>query len=184
VLTLFAAMMGVGLVIVGAGSSGSLLGVGLSLAGVAACAIYTVAARKWMMDGSSLEALGVQQLYALIFAAGAFFLDLLLNERSSMGSWSFAAWTSALTSGVLYYAVAFWFYLAGLRQVPAAVAGTFLTLIPIFGIAGGYLILGERLTARQGLGALIIIIAVGALVWRRSRHSLTLTASSIIVDSR
>jgi drug/metabolite transporter (DMT)-like permease len=182
VLTLLAAMLGVGLVIVGAGSTGSLLGIGLSLAGVAACAIYTVAARKWMRNGSSLEALGVQQLCALIFSTGAFALDTFINERSNIASWSFDAWTSALTSGILYYAVAYWFYLAGLRQVPAAVAGTFLTLIPIFGIAGGYLVLGERLTARQGLGALLIILAVGALVQRRT--SLTPTTPSIIVDGR
>ena len=183
-LALLAAMAGVGLVVLDAGNSGSLLGIALSLAGVVACAVYTIAVRKWMIEEETLEAVYAQQLYALLFSIGVLAVDLVVPGGAVLGSWSAEAWVSAVASGILYYAVAFWFYVGGLRHVPAAVAGTFLTLIPIFGIAGGYLFLGERLSGRQGLGSLLIVLSVGALVQRHSRRLLTAQRSSIIVDSR
>jgi drug/metabolite transporter (DMT)-like permease len=86
---------------------------------------------------------------------------------------------------MLYYALAFWLYLTGLRRIPAALAGLFLNLIPIFGVGTGYL-LGERLSSLQALGALLIVTAVGAMLWARSRRMplLTAVAPSIIVDDR
>lgn len=68
----------------------------------------------------------------------------------------------------MYYAAAFWFYLTGLRHVPASAAGVFINLIPVSGIAAGYLLLGERLTGRQWLGAFLIIGAVGSVASQRS----------------
>ena len=58
----------------------------------------------------------------------------------------------------MYYGAAFWFYLAGLRHVPASVAGAFLPLIPVFGVAAAYLT-GDRLDARQWLGAALVVAA-------------------------
>jgi len=44
-----------------------------------------------------------------------------------------AACLAAAASGVRYYGLAFWFYLTGLRQVSASVAGSLITLVPVFG---------------------------------------------------
>jgi drug/metabolite transporter (DMT)-like permease len=85
---------------------------------------------------------------------------------------------------MLYYALAFWLYLTGLRRIPAALAGLFLNLIPVFGVTTGYL-LGERLGFLQSLGSGLIIAAVGAMLWVRSRRMiLTAAPLSIIVDDR
>ena len=64
-------------------------------------------------------------------------------------------WLAAAASGVLYYGLGFWFFVTGLRQVPASVAGSFLPLIPVFGLAAGV----------PGRGA-----AGAAAVGRRGRH--------------
>jgi drug/metabolite transporter (DMT)-like permease len=64
----------------------------------------------------------------------------------------------------MYYAAAFWFYLIGLRSLPAGVAGGFLTLIPLFAIATAYFALGERLSFGQWLGASIILASVTVLL--------------------
>jgi O-acetylserine/cysteine efflux transporter len=40
----------------------------------------------------------------------------------------------------------------------------FLNLIPIFGVTSAYLVLGERLTLAQWVGAAIILAAVTAIV--------------------
>jgi drug/metabolite transporter (DMT)-like permease len=79
-------------------------------------------------------------------------------------------WASAVAAGVLYYAVAFWFYVVALRRVRPAVAGVFLNLIPIFGLAASRLFLDERLTARQWVGAALIVTAVVAVA-RSQAHA-------------
>jgi probable blue pigment (indigoidine) exporter len=97
-------------------------------------------------------------------------LTAVINQSAPLPGASGAAWISAAVSGVLYYAVAFWFYLTGLRRLPAAVAGVFINLIPVFGIAAGHLLLAERLTDRQWLGAVLIVVAVGGNVRQQSRQ--------------
>ena len=50
-------------------------------------------------------------------------------------------WTTVLgagLSGILYYGLGFWFYVTGLRHVPASYAGAFLPLIPVFGVAAAF----------------------------------------------
>ncbi len=62
----------------------------------------------------------------------------------------------------MYYGLGFWFFVTGLRRVPASVAGAFLPLIPVFGLVAGYLV-GERLEPRQWLGAVVIVAATAAV---------------------
>jgi drug/metabolite transporter (DMT)-like permease len=51
-------------------------------------------------------------------------------------------------------------YLTGLQDTPASVAGQYINLIPVFGIAASTVFLGEQLTTRQWVGATIIVAAV------------------------
>jgi hypothetical protein len=46
-----------------------------------------------------------------------------------------------------------------LKHAPASLAALFLNLIPIFGVGGAYVLLGERLTIAQSGGALLILVA-------------------------
>jgi len=47
----------------------------------------------------------------------------------------------------------------------------FINLIPLFGVAAGYALLGERLTGQQWLGAVLIVVAVGVVVVQQSLDS-------------
>ncbi len=76
---------------------------------------------------------------------------------------SAAGWLSAVVSGVLYYGAAYWLYLSGLREVPAPFAAVSFYLIPIFGLAAAFLLLGERLNPQQWLGAGVVIVVVLAI---------------------
>ena len=84
----------------------------------------------------------------------------MLSDPASLAGISVTAWASAVAAGALYYGVAFWFYLAGLRGVTASGAGVFINLVPVFGITASYIVLGERLSSRQLLGAIVVIAAV------------------------
>jgi drug/metabolite transporter (DMT)-like permease len=152
------------LVVFESGSRGQLTGIALTLAGVVGCAVYTVAVRKLMGHDSTLTVILVQQICALAFSLLLLVVANLFNPSVSIGQISAGAWASAALSGVLYYALAYWFYLTGLRRIPAGVAGSFINLIPIFGIATGHLFLDERLTSRQWIGAVVIVVAVGAIL--------------------
>jgi drug/metabolite transporter (DMT)-like permease len=171
-LAMAAAFAGVILIVFQSGAGGDVTGVALTVAGVGACAVYTVICRKLLADDSALTIVLAQQASALVFAIALYGVALLARWDTSITDISTGAWISAIASGLLYYAVAFWFYLSGLRQVGAATAGVFINLIPVVGISAAYLLLGERLTAREWLGAGIVLTAVtGAAVLRANPHT-------------
>jgi drug/metabolite transporter (DMT)-like permease len=80
------------------------------------------------------------------------------------------AWAAALVSGLMYYALAFWFYLSALRHVSASVAGSFITLVPVFGVAAA-LVVGESLTPRQWIGAALVVSSVAVIATASARSS-------------
>ena len=76
---------------------------------------------------------------------------------------------SAIASGVLYYAAAYWFYLSALRTVPASLAASSFYLIPVFGVAAGSLLLGDRLEPVQWIGVGIVAVAVALIASGRTQ---------------
>ena len=168
VVAVAVAMVGVLLVIYRPGAAGDAAGVLLTVAAVAACAFYAVLTRRLLLDDSSLAVVLVQQVTALCFAA------LLAGTASALGAADLelpddaATWALAAASGMLYYGLAFWFFVGGLRGMPAAVAGSFLPLIPVFGLAAAYL-LGDRLLDRQWIGAAMVVAAAAAAATRARR---------------
>lgn len=119
-------------------------GILLLLGAVLSCAFYTVFSRRLSESLDPLFIVAVQQTAGL-------------------------GWAVAL-SGLLYYAAAYWLYVAALRSVPAAVAGSYFNAIPVFGVTFAFIFLGERLSAVQWAGAAVILAAVFELV-RLTRDS-------------
>ena len=101
------------------GAAGDVRGILLTLAGVGACAGYTVLTRRLLVNDASLPVVLLQQTAALVFAVllarGA---QLLHSGAFSAASLSAVTWLAAAASGILYYGLAFWVYLEGLRVVP------------------------------------------------------------------
>ncbi|MCK6629488.1 MAG: DMT family transporter [Anaerolineae bacterium] len=164
------AIAGVFLVIgvnAGMDNSGSFSGNLLILAGVLCCALYTVLTRR---DAATLDPVllvALQQTAALLWALLIWPLEL----GTSLTAISLSAWLWAVASGIVYYALAFWFYITGLKRIPASLAGLFLNLIPIFAVGGAYLFLGERLAAVQWIGAALILAAVMTMLRFQNREN-------------
>jgi drug/metabolite transporter (DMT)-like permease len=156
------ALVGVLLVIYRPGVTGNAAGVALTVAAVTACACYTVLTRKMLLDDSSLLVALVQQGAALTFAVIVAFGAVALGVADVGFPHDVGTWLLAASSGAIYYGLAFWFYVGGLRGVSASVAGAFLPLIPVFGLIAAVLA-GERLLGRQWLGAAIVIAATGVV---------------------
>jgi probable blue pigment (indigoidine) exporter len=153
------------------GTAGNVLGVALTVAGVLCCAVYTVATRRWIgaSDGTA-PVVVAQQAYALGLGLGVVAVLWLLGGAVRPEAVTPLGWASAIGSGVLYYAVAYWFYLSALRNVPASFAAASFYLVPVFGLAGSFLLLGERLEPAQWLGVVIVSIAVIAILRRTRGH--------------
>jgi len=162
------ALAGVLLVVFEPGGQGQPVGVALTLLGVAACAVYTVITKKWMVTESTLQVVALQQVSALTFAVLLLGVSAGAGYQATSLTFSAEAWLSALASGALYYAAAFWLYLTGLRHIDAATAGLYINLIPVFGIAASYVLLGERLSARQWLGAILIVATMFVVIRSQS----------------
>jgi drug/metabolite transporter (DMT)-like permease len=84
---------------------------------------------------------------------------------------------SAAVSGVLYYGLAYWMYLWALRRMPASIAAASFYLIPVFGLVASFLVLGERLTTLQSIGAGVVLLAVLGIVRLATPSGVQSTAS-------
>ncbi len=156
------ALVGVLLVVYRPGAAGTAAGIGLTVAAVAACAVYTVLARRLLLDDASVSVALAQQVAALGFAVVLLLVVRMAGNpggAADLAALPLQTWVAAAGSGVLYYGLAFWLYLAALRRVPASVAGSFITLVPVFGVAGGYAV-GDRLSERQWIGAAVVVVAM------------------------
>jgi drug/metabolite transporter (DMT)-like permease len=158
------AIAGLTLVVAGGGATVAPIGVALSIAGVVCCAIYTVVARRWLgtADGTAPVVLA-QQAYAL----GVVLVGLAVVAIASgltLGPVTPLGWASAVVSGLLYYATAYWLYLSALRVLPASVASASFYLIPVFGVAASVVLLGERLEPIQWVGAIVVVGAVATVL--------------------
>jgi drug/metabolite transporter (DMT)-like permease len=163
---IFAAMIGVTLVSLAdaeAGGTGSSAGDLLVLAGTVFAALYVVSSRLFVAEIAPLPLATLQQtvgfLFALVLFAGVWLSGLeTLPRRRPPETLLFAA-----TSGLVQYALAFWFYLVGLRTLPASTAALFLTLIPVFGVGGAMLFLGETMAPSQWIGCGLVLAAIFAM---------------------
>lgn len=165
VAAIAAAVVGVVLITYRPGLDIDLRGVGLTLLAVLACAVYTVLTQKLMLDDASEVVVICQQAAALVFA-GILAAAAVISGLTCLG-WPAdpATWLLAAGSGMVYYGLAFTFFVAGLRAVPAATAGTFLPLVPVFGLAAAFAA-GDRLMTQQWIGAILVVAAAAAAVVR------------------
>jgi drug/metabolite transporter (DMT)-like permease len=146
---------------------GSPIGIVLTIAGVACCAVYTVITRRWLPTADSTAQVVIgQQAHAIAFAFVIVSAAWLVGGAVVPTGVSPTGWASAIGSGVLYYGLAYWLYLTGLRQAPASVAAASFYLIPVFGVAGAIIVLGERLEASQWVGVVVVLSAVALIVRR------------------
>ncbi|WP_379535086.1 DMT family transporter [Nonomuraea purpurea] len=140
------------------GGAGSWAGDGLVVASVVAAALYVVVASKQVTTVAPLPAALTQQVWALGFVIVSQFV---LAGPLLWPSAKPAHLLLAATAGILNYALPFWLYLTALTRMPVARAATYLTLIPVFGVLGAVLTLGEQVTWLDLAGGALV---VGSLV--------------------
>lgn len=149
---------------------GTLLGNSLVFIGVFCCAIYTILSRRAVETIHPLILIAAQQAVALVWAVAIWAAFRLRGEMTPSASPESSVWLWAILSGIVYYGLAFWCYVTGLKHTSATLAGLLLNLIPLFGLTGAYIFLGERLTTAQLIGVFVTLIAVSAAAYLNGRE--------------
>jgi drug/metabolite transporter (DMT)-like permease len=132
-----------------------------------AFAVYSTLSKRWMRTISPLVMTGGTML------AGALGLDVLSLTDPAHNRWAdVARLAPAQVAAVLFLALvcsvaAYFAYKYALTQVPAGQAAVYVYFEPVFAVALGVTLLGERLSWQTVLGATLIAASV-ALV-RRSK---------------
>jgi len=136
------------------GGGGSWAGDGLVVASVAAAALYVVVASRQVAAVAPLPAALTQQVWALglVIAGHLVLAGPVLWPSATPGQLLLVA-----AAGLLNYALPFWLYLTALTRMPVARAATYLTLIPVFGVLGAVLVLGERVGWLDLVGGVLVV---------------------------
>lgn len=144
----------VGVVVLMSGKTAGDNVAGAALAGTAASLCYGFSAnftKRWLAEVPPLAAV-----------AGTLGCAALMLAPLALATWPAtspprASWLSAIALGVLCTGIAYAFFFRLIQRVGAARAATCTYLVPLFGVAWGWLLLGETPTASMLIaGALIL----------------------------
>lgn len=155
------------LLIAGGGETGE-GAAGASLAGDTLVVLATIFAAGYVVFSArvargfpSATLAFAQQTVGLLFAVSVYGTAAGLGIVPPLWSGLDAALLGyAALSGIVQYALPFWLYLIGLRRLRASTAGLYLTLTPLFGIAGAFLWLGEQPHLAMLVGTVLVLTAV------------------------
>ena len=146
----------------------------LIFGGEICASIYNIVSHNLVKKNQNIYPLvlvAVQQTVGFICITLVWHIGILGHQVANLSTVSLEIWILAIASGIMQYALAFWFYLSALREVAASTAALCLTLIPVFGIGGAYVFLHEHLTFWQWIGAILIVTAVSSISWQQSQSA-------------
>jgi DME family drug/metabolite transporter len=157
------ACVGVGLLVLGGGSAGSVspAGVGLALVSGAGYAGYAVASKRMLAGGGAPEA-----VMAAVFGAGAVLLLPVLavvpaGELVTPGGIALALYLGAVPTALAYLLFA-----RGLERIGAGETATLTLAEPLTAAALGVIVLGERPGLAAAAGAALVLGGLGLLAVR------------------
>jgi drug/metabolite transporter (DMT)-like permease len=161
----FGIALGVGGAVVLAAQEGnhgaSVAGDALVVAGVVVAAAYSLVARR-VAPGGDAAVVTAYQLAAAFAVAVLVWSALSTDGGSTFGAPSTWQWLAAVATGMLGSAVPFLFFTFAVSRLPVSLTGVVSNLVPVFGVAAAVLLLGERLSAVQLVGAGLVVVGLGA----------------------
>jgi drug/metabolite transporter (DMT)-like permease len=128
--------------------------------------VMLVAAVIWgvgnaMMKNAKLALHGVALTFWALFIAFVFFLCITIAFETDQWAWpNLLQWLAILYGGVITFALSYvaWFHVA--RKLSAVSSGLSIMLVPVFGVTGGALVLGESVTLPDLSALMLILLAM------------------------
>ncbi|MEZ5810262.1 MAG: DMT family transporter [Rhizobiaceae bacterium] len=135
-------------------------GVVLMFLATASAAFYVVLSGRIADTQDPVVAVTAQQTVALAAVLVILPLEIFGRDAGVSMPKSPETWFVVIASGIIQYGIAFSLYMYALSKIPANLAGSFLNLIPVFGLSIAFVALGEALSMIQLTGAAITILAL------------------------
>lgn len=143
------------------GAVGSLLGNLLVILGTVFASLYVVITSRFVINVTPAFLSALQQSVGLLFSVVLLSFALLFGfEKIQIRIIPTNAWLLVVLSGIVQYALAFWFYLYGLKTLPVSQAALYLALIPVFASAGAALFLREPIGPYEIIGGTLVVSAI------------------------
>jgi drug/metabolite transporter (DMT)-like permease len=121
-------------------------------------AFYNVYSKRLLKYFSGLEILFFSYLSTTAFSLPVLFM-LEPHCLSSLAHLTLTQWAAFEYLAVFLYGLSMVFFLRALGMVDVVIASASLYLMPLFGVALAFSILGERLAPRAVLGSAIVLVA-------------------------
>jgi drug/metabolite transporter (DMT)-like permease len=128
------------------------------VAGCLGSAFYNVYSKRMLAYFSGLEILFFSYLSTTIFSLPVLFV-IEPHSLNQLLRLTFVQWMAFAYLAVFLYGVSMVLFLKALNSVDAIIASASLYLMPIFGVALAFSILGERLAPRAILGSAVVLFA-------------------------
>lgn len=149
-------LAGVAAMVLTGTASIDLRGVLASVTAMLMSSVGYVLAQRWHDDGVDVLASTSWQLVA----GGSTLVVAAIVVEGAPPSLDGAAWGGLAFLSLAATAVAYLAWFGGLRHLPAGTVGLVGLLNPVSGLALGLLVGGERLSAQQAVGALVVLAGV------------------------
>ena len=132
------------------------MGILYLLAAPTSWAVFTISAKPLLARYSSFAVSG----WSMLLSAPVIFLLATKPYGELLSTTSLETWAELLylAAGNSLLGAVLWSH--GSRQLPAALVGSFLYLLPVIAVAAGYLILGEPVTLWLVAGGLVMLAGV------------------------
>ena len=114
-----------------------------------------------MMKNAKLGIHGISLSFWALFIAFGFFLIITCLFERELWQWpNFLQWLAIIYNGVIAFAISYvaWFHVA--RKLSAVSSGLSIMLVPVFGVTGGALVLGESVTIEDISALFLILLAM------------------------
>jgi drug/metabolite transporter (DMT)-like permease len=137
----------------------------LVLTGSLSAATYVTLASKIAPDLDALTMTGYQFLAGTVLSVPFVMVQWSADGRVLPHAATAGQWLAAIGSGVGGLALSFLLYNHAISRVNVATAGMILNLIPIFGLLGAIVLLGESLDRWEATGGVLILASLVAFTW-------------------
>lgn len=142
----------------------------LILGGVLCAASYAVATQHQLIKIEPLYLMTLHQTCSLIAVIIVWSICLPILHPFSRETTQLD-WLLGMVCGTVQFALPFCLFLIAIKGLGAARTSIFLVLPPIFTIWASFIVLGERLSLLQWLGALLALSAVAVLCFLRPEET-------------
>jgi hypothetical protein len=159
------ALAGVALVAGGCGAGGDLFGDGLVLASLVVSAVFTIAQPR-LLAGRDVVAVTAVQLGGAAVASAVAAVLLEGGPPVPTRAGDVAVLGALVLLGTL---LPFTLFAYGQSKVAPEVAGAFMNLEPLVGVAAGVLVLGEPFGVPQAVGASAILAGIALSTWPKAQ---------------